>query len=45
MSAVIYFYLANELLSLLENAGRTGLPIPVQIKNMVSILKGKGDQK
>lgn len=45
MTAVIYFYLANELLSILENAGRTGLPVPDQIKNMVSILKGKGDQK
>lgn len=43
--AVIYFYLANELLSILENAGRTGLPIPEQIKNAVDVLKGKGDSK
>lgn len=44
MSAVIYFYLANELLSILENAGRTGLPVPEQIKNAVKILRGKGDK-
>ncbi|EST12034.1 phage holin family protein [Sporolactobacillus laevolacticus] len=45
MSAAIYFYIANELLSILENAGRTGLPVPDQIKNAVQILKRKGDQK
>lgn len=43
--AVIYFYLANELLSILENAGRTGLPIPNVIKNAVDVLKGKGESK
>jgi toxin secretion/phage lysis holin len=41
---VIFFYLGNELLSVLENAGRTGLPVPDQIKNAVQILKGKGDK-
>lgn len=39
---VIFFYLGNELLSILENAGRTGLPVPEQIKNAVDVLKGKG---
>ena len=39
--AVIFFYLANELLSILENAGRTGLPIPDQLTNAVEVLKGK----
>lgn len=38
--AVIFFYLANELLSILENAGKTGLPVPEQITKMVEILKG-----
>jgi toxin secretion/phage lysis holin len=41
---VIFFYLGNELLSILENAGRTGLPVPNQIKNAVQILKGKGEK-
>ncbi|MCM3411218.1 phage holin family protein [Metabacillus litoralis] len=43
--AVIFFYLGNELLSILENAGRTGLPVPDQIKNAVQVLKGKGEGK
>jgi toxin secretion/phage lysis holin len=43
--ATIYFYLANELLSILENAGKTGLPIPDQIKNAVQVLKGKSGGK
>jgi toxin secretion/phage lysis holin len=38
--AVIFFYLANELLSILENAGKTGLPVPDQITRLVEILKG-----
>ena len=42
---VIFFYLGNELLSILENAGRTGLPVPDQIKNAVDILKNKGVDK
>lgn len=42
--AVIFFYLANELLSIIENAGRAGLPIPEVLKNAVEILKGKGDE-
>jgi toxin secretion/phage lysis holin len=40
-NAIIFFYLGNELLSILENAGRTGLPVPEQVKNAVEILKGK----
>lgn len=43
--AIIFFYLGNELLSIIENAGRTGLPVPDQIKSAVQILKGKGENK
>lgn len=43
--AVIYFYLANEVLSILENAGKTGLPIPQYIKNAVEVLKGRGERQ
>ncbi len=39
--AVIFFYLANECLSIIENAGRTGLPIPDQLTNSVEIFRGK----
>ncbi|MEN2765782.1 phage holin family protein [Ornithinibacillus xuwenensis] len=42
--AVIFFYLANELLSILENAGRIGLPIPSVLSKAVEVLKGKGDK-
>lgn len=41
MTATIYFYLSNELLSILENAGRTGLPVPEQLKQAIKILKGE----
>jgi toxin secretion/phage lysis holin len=42
--ATIFFYLANELLSIIENAGRVGLPVPTPIQKAVEVLKGKGDQ-
>ncbi|MPW25941.1 holin [Alkalibaculum sp. M08DMB] len=43
LTATIYFYLANELLSILENAGNAGIPIPPVITNAVQILNDKGD--
>lgn len=39
--AVIFFYLANELLSITENAGRIGLPVPEQLLRAIDVLKGK----
>src|SRR5690606_32453048 len=43
--ATIFFFLANELLSIIENSGRAGVPIPQILHNAVEILKGKGDEK
>ena len=43
--AVIFFYLANELLSITENAGRVGLPVPKKLLNAVDVLKGKSNEK
>lgn len=40
--AAIFFYLSNELLSLLENAGRLGAPIPPGLQKAIAILQGKG---
>ncbi|QNK86276.1 phage holin family protein [Sporosarcina sp. resist] len=40
MTMVIVFYAVNEILSITENAGRIGLPVPEQIKNAIEILKG-----
>ena len=42
MDAVIYFYIANELISILENAGEIGLPVPDILQNSIDTLKGKG---
>lgn len=40
-TAVIFFYLANEGISILENAGRIGLPIPEKLKLVLAQLKEK----
>lgn len=40
--AAIFFYISNELLSLLENAGRLGAPIPPGLQKAIAILQGKG---
>ncbi len=45
MTATIFFYLANELLSILENAGRIGLPIPGALSTAIEVLKRKGEAK
>jgi toxin secretion/phage lysis holin len=39
--AAIFFYLAGELLSLIENTGRLGVPIPPVISKAVQVLRGK----
>lgn len=41
---VCYFYIANEGLSLVENCGALGLPIPPKIKDALSQLKD-GEKK
>lgn len=38
-TAVIFFYLSNEGISILENAGRIGLPIPEKLKSVLEQLK------
>lgn len=44
--AVIFFYLATELLSIIENVGRMGLPMPGVLKNAVKIFQSKsGDSE
>jgi toxin secretion/phage lysis holin len=41
-SAVIFFYIANEGLSILENAGELGLPLPAALKKSLEKMKDKG---
>jgi toxin secretion/phage lysis holin len=43
--AIILFYLSNEGVSLLENAARIGLPIPGKLKDILTQLHGKDDNK
>jgi len=41
MGAAIYFYIANELISVTENYGRMGLPLPEKIRKLIAVLKEK----
>lgn len=43
-TAVIFFYLSNEGLSIIENASRIGLPVPEQLKIVFRELR-KEDKK
>jgi len=40
-SGAIYFYMANELISITENYGRLGLPLPNKVTRIIKILKNK----
>ena len=45
-TAIIFFYLSNEGVSLLENAGHLGLPIPAKMQEVLEQLhdrNGKGE--
>jgi len=43
--SVIFFYIANELLSILETVGKTNLPIPDVLRKAVETLNSKGEGK
>lgn len=43
--AVCIGFIANELLSIIENAGLLGVPMPQALKNAVEILQKKNDEK
>ena len=42
-TAVIFFYISNEGVSLLENAGHLGLPIPEKIKAVLEQLHDRAE--
>jgi toxin secretion/phage lysis holin len=44
-SAVVFAFIANELLSIIENAGRMGVPIPTVIKKTIETLNRKEDKE
>lgn len=40
-TAVIFFYLSNEGISILENSVRIGLPVPKKLKDFLAQIKAK----
>lgn len=42
---VIYYFVANEGLSIIENLGEAGLPIPKKLKDALKALKKETDKK
>lgn len=44
-TAIIFFYISNEGISLLENAGRLGLPIPEKLKLVLEQLHNESEKE
>jgi len=44
-TAVIFFYCSNEGISMLENAGHLGLPIPAKLKDILEQLHDRTEDK
>ena len=42
-SVTVVFYIANECISLIENAGRLGVPVPKKLLDVLEQLKSKGE--
>lgn len=42
-TAVIFFYISNEGISILENSSKIGLPIPQKLKDILEQLRKDGD--
>ena len=42
-TAIIFFYISNEVVSLLENAGHLGLPIPQKMKDVLEQLHKRSE--
>jgi toxin secretion/phage lysis holin len=43
MYGTVYFFICNELISVTENYGRMGLPLPPAIKKVIKVLKERGE--
>ena len=43
-TAVIFFYISNEGISIIENAGNLGLPVPQKLKDILAQLKTNGEE-
>ena len=45
MSAVMLFYIANEGISIIENAAALGLPVPKKLTNIMEQIKNKSESE
>lgn len=45
MSAVMLFYMANEGISIIENAAALGLPVPKKLTNIMEQIKNKSESE
>ncbi|MFD0588004.1 holin family protein [Paenibacillus sp. GCM10027627] len=45
MTSSVYFYIVNELVSIIENLGRSGLPLPDKLREGIEVLKRSEPQK
>lgn len=43
--AVVFYYIANELMSILENAAIMGVPLPKSLLNGLDVIKKSADEK
>ncbi len=43
--ATVFFYIANELLSVLENASQLGLPVPKQLQQVLDVIYAKSENQ
>ena len=44
-SAAAFYYVANEGLSVLENAGLLGVPVPGRVRQALEVLREQGDRE
>ena len=44
-TAVIFFYLSNEGISMLENATHLGLPVPTKLKDVLEQIHDRSEEK
>ena len=44
-TAIVFFYISNEGVSLLENAGHLGLPIPAKLKAVLEQLHDRAEKE
>jgi len=45
MVGFMYFYISNELLSITENCGKLGFPLPERLRKLIQVLREKGIEK